>query len=290
MGKYNKAWLRTEYDTAVRSARMASQWQDMERTADRFPNVEYLRTRSATPREDHLEYVGIIRPLTDAFWDTHTPPLGWNCKCGIKSTDARPTAIPSGLPEVPPGLRNNPARSGSPFSEDHPYAKNAHAVEERLRKEFRQQITRMGLYYQVKTPGGQIVLLHPGVDKKELRPNLAAAVKLTDTLGLKVRVRPRQIGAGKQPDFEINGEQGDLKTMANPSNPSGAIQTQIKSAAKQKAHYAILDISGFQPTESQIEIGLQAALQEGRNKSVQEVILINGNDVKIIERKALNHK
>lgn len=287
VGKYNQTWLRTEYDTAVRSARIAAQWKDMERTADLYPNAEYLRTRSAAPREQHLLYVGIIRALVDPWWDTHTPPLDWLCKCGIKSTDKPVTAIPKNLPEVAPGLQNNPGKSGNLFSENHPYAVNAQKVEAELRAEFGQVVSRMGLHYKVQTPDGNIVLLHPGVDKAERAANISAAVKLTDALNFNIKVRPRQENAGKQPDFTINGKAADLKTLKDASNLANAIQNQIKSAAKQDAHYAILDFGKQQPTKQDIKKALMAATQPAYNSSVMEIILVKGQDITRIKREEI---
>lgn len=287
VGKYNQTWLKTEYETAVRSARIASQWKGMERTLDLYPNVEYLRTRSADPREQHLKYVGIILPFNHPWWDKHTPPLDWLCKCGIKSTDKPVTPIPDNLPEVPAGLQNNPGRSGNLFSEDHPYALNARNVEAQLKREFDQQVTRMGLYYKVQTPDGNIILLHPGVEKNEMRVNVDAAVKLADSQKMNVKVRPRQ-KEGKQPDFEINGELADLKTLENASNLGGAIQAQIKSAAKQKAHYAILDTTKLNPSKEDIKKGLRAATQKDYNQSVREIVIIQNKQIVLIKREEID--
>jgi hypothetical protein len=293
-GQYNQTWLRTEYDTAVRSARIASQWKDMERTADRFPNVEYLHTRSSNPRENHLQYVGIIRPLNDVFWDTHTPPLGWNCKCDVRSTDVKATAIPGNLPVAPPGLRNNPARSGSLFSEDHPYAVNARKVEERLRQEFRQEITRMGLHYKVQTPDGNIVLVHPGVDKNEMAANIRAAVRVADHSGqrMNVKVRPLKHEDGKkQPDLIVNEELADLKTLDKPDNIAGAIQKQIQSAAKQKAPVVVHDFGEYNVKRQEIKDAFRAALAQNKpdgspyNSSIERLIILHKTGNIIIERK-----
>ncbi len=291
VGKYNQTWLRTEYDTAVRSARIAAQWKDMERTADLYPNVEFLRTRSAEPRQDHLDYVGIIRPLNDSWWDTHAPPLGWNCKCGIRSTDKPITPIPSNLTPIPEGLQNNPARSGNLFSENHPYAKNARREESVLKLEYKQSVAKMGLYYSVETPKGNIVLLHPGVEKNELKENLAAAVKITDfNPKMKVKVRPKIEGNGKQPDLEINGKMADLKTLMAPRNIKNAIQKQIQSAASQKCTYAVLDFGKFQPTSKELRDAIWAGIQPGRNSSIQELILIQDGIVSVVKRNKLNQK
>jgi hypothetical protein len=118
VGNYNKTWLKTEYDTTIRVARAARQWQDFERTADLFPNLEYRQTVSATPRPEHLRYVGIIRPITDSFWDYHTPPISWGCKCSLKNVDKPQTEVPLDInttDPVEPALQNNAARTGQLF-------------------------------------------------------------------------------------------------------------------------------------------------------------------------------
>lgn len=119
VGNYNKTWLKTEYDTTIRIARAARQWQDFERTAHLFPNLEYRQTVSADPRPEHLRYVGIIRPITDPFWDFHTPPIKWGCKCSLKNVDKAVTDVPINLNEtdpVEPALQNNAAKTGELFN------------------------------------------------------------------------------------------------------------------------------------------------------------------------------
>jgi hypothetical protein len=31
------------------------------------------------------EQVGTVLPVDDPFWDTHYPPIGFNCRCGVRS-------------------------------------------------------------------------------------------------------------------------------------------------------------------------------------------------------------
>lgn len=33
------------------------------------------------PREDHLAWHGMVLAIDDPWWDTHTPPNGWGCRC-----------------------------------------------------------------------------------------------------------------------------------------------------------------------------------------------------------------
>jgi SPP1 gp7 family putative phage head morphogenesis protein len=42
---------------------------------------QYLATEDDRVRPTHLALNGIILPKTDPFWDDHTPPWEWGCRC-----------------------------------------------------------------------------------------------------------------------------------------------------------------------------------------------------------------
>ena len=126
IGKYNVQWLRTEYNTAVLKARSAVQYKEALKTKALYPNLEYLQSDSVDKRPEHLAFVGTILPIEHPWWDTHLPPLDWNCKCRVRPTDKAPTALPDGSLKDEPkdGLANNPGKSGSLFDlHKHPYTK-----------------------------------------------------------------------------------------------------------------------------------------------------------------------
>ena len=119
----NKAWLRTEYDTAVRRAHQAADWQRFEAEKDVMPNLEWVQSTSPNPGADHMVYWGTVRPVDDGFWDEHRPGDRWNCKCELRQTDRDATVPPMGSRKDNPqdGLENNPGKDGSLFSQEHPY-------------------------------------------------------------------------------------------------------------------------------------------------------------------------
>lgn len=128
---YNKAWLRTEYDTAVLRAQMGADWKMFQRDADVLPNLKWMPTTSANPREEHAVFwkQGLTLPIDDKFWNKHRPGDQWNCKCWLEQTDAEPTApedMPDSadMPEPKAGLRGNPAKTKEIFSQDHPHFPN----------------------------------------------------------------------------------------------------------------------------------------------------------------------
>lgn len=71
------------------SARSAGQWERAQRTKRALPYFLYLHTTSANPRKDHLQWVGIIRPVDDPIWASIFPPNGWHCKCAVRQISAR---------------------------------------------------------------------------------------------------------------------------------------------------------------------------------------------------------
>ncbi|GAB3734974.1 phage head morphogenesis protein [Spirosoma lituiforme] len=122
VSNYNEVWLKVEYNTAIASARNASRWKQFEADADQYPNLEYLPSRAATPREEHKPYYHVIRPINDEFWVHHFPPSAYNCQCGVEQSDDDETPVPEKGPQPVPGLDHNVGKTGELFSKSHPYS------------------------------------------------------------------------------------------------------------------------------------------------------------------------
>ncbi|WP_170061212.1 phage head morphogenesis protein [Spirosoma aerolatum] len=122
VGNYNDVWLKVEYQTAIASARSASLWQQYEADSDLYPNLKYLPSMAATPRDEHKPYYGVVRPINDSFWVHHYPPSAFNCQCGVEQSDEDPTPVPANSPTPQPGLDHNAGITGELFSKSHPYS------------------------------------------------------------------------------------------------------------------------------------------------------------------------
>jgi len=121
---YNKRWLLTEYNMAVRSARVASRWKKFEETKHIFPNLEFMPSTAANPREEHKEYYGTILPIDHTWWNDHTPPLDWGCECGIRNTDKPVSKVPADAEPIDPIFDNNPGKTAEIVNMgEHPYVK-----------------------------------------------------------------------------------------------------------------------------------------------------------------------
>lgn len=122
---YNENWLKTEYNMAVRSARMAERFKGFLKTAHLYPNLKYLPSRAAHPRETHKLFYGIILPILHPWWQTHMPPSEWGCECDVEATDEPVTAVPEDDGSINPVFANNPGETAEFINiKEHPYAKN----------------------------------------------------------------------------------------------------------------------------------------------------------------------
>lgn len=122
VGAYN-GYQRTEYNTLVSRARSAKQLKQFASEKALYPNIEWLLTTSAHPRELHRTYVGLVLPQGDPFWNNNQPGNEWGCKCNWRTTDKPVTNKPSQT--LPPaiGLEGNPAATGELVTDNHPYFK-----------------------------------------------------------------------------------------------------------------------------------------------------------------------
>ncbi len=78
--KYNKNYLRAEYNFATQSTLSAVKWQDIEQDGDKY-NLQYRTAGDGRVREEHAILNGTTLPPSDPFWDKYYPPNGWNCRC-----------------------------------------------------------------------------------------------------------------------------------------------------------------------------------------------------------------
>ena len=132
-----------EYNTAVARARTAHQWQQFSQGDNMFlfPNLRWLPSRSANPREAHMPFYNRVWAKTDPFWQTNQPGNLWNCKCDWEETDDPVTGDnPEGIRPAR-GLEGNPAETGEIFTDKCTYIDRAGAKGEEAVREFMQTIS-----------------------------------------------------------------------------------------------------------------------------------------------------
>ena len=117
-----------ERSTATARARTAKQFEQFMQPDNvrLFPNLKWLPSRSADPRISHIGFYNHVWPKDDPFWNTHSPGTEWNCKCDVEETDEPATDNSAvRLPKVPPGLEDNPAKTGQIFTDNASYIRMA---------------------------------------------------------------------------------------------------------------------------------------------------------------------
>ncbi len=81
--------LRTIFNVNSRVAYETGKWERIRRTQKTFPFLRYTSVLDGRERPEHHAWHGTILPVDDHWWDTHTPPCGWNCRCTVLSYNQR---------------------------------------------------------------------------------------------------------------------------------------------------------------------------------------------------------
>jgi Phage Mu protein F like protein len=128
---YNDSYGRTEYNTAVAQAEMASKWDEIQRTKDVLPLLVYQTIGEGLGCEICSPLDGLTAPVDDPIWDSVYPTNHFNCECIVIQEDrdnATETdrdskdAIVSGVKEeMNPIFQMNCGKDGYVFSPEHPY-------------------------------------------------------------------------------------------------------------------------------------------------------------------------
>ena len=94
--------LETIYRNAVQTAYNAGHWRRFEETKATRPYLMYDAINDSRVRPSHLALDGVIRPVDDQFWNTHSPPLGHRCRCVLRSLSADQARERGGVTQNPP--------------------------------------------------------------------------------------------------------------------------------------------------------------------------------------------
>lgn len=90
-------WLKTEYDSAIASGRMADKWDEIEKNKADSPNLMYQTTEDDRVCEICEPLDTIILPVDDPFWDDNYPPNHFGCYCTVVQMDDETTQEQGGV-------------------------------------------------------------------------------------------------------------------------------------------------------------------------------------------------
>lgn len=277
---YNKNWLQTEYNTAVRSARMAVNWKKFEETKHLYPNLEYMPSRAAHPRDSHRLLWHCIFAIDDPVWNSIMPPSDWNCLCSVRATNKPVTPFPEGfsMDGIDPVFDNNPGKTAKFLNTgETEYFKSASSSQRPIIMMYangkaKQTAEIIEKYIGKKGEGYLNIVKQQGHEREK---NLLTYKLLADAGGKYSLREPG--GIGKNPDAinEITGKLSDAKHPET-ANGKNAIKNSIRSGSKQKVDEIIIRLTNDYSKHSLFE-GFKSALQKDRAKTVKDIILILRN-------------
>lgn len=73
------------YETNLRQSYNAGREAQIQLEKKFRPYKRYNHNDSTHPRPQHQAWDGLILPVDDPFWDTHSPANGWGCKCSVET-------------------------------------------------------------------------------------------------------------------------------------------------------------------------------------------------------------
>lgn len=261
----------TEYNTMVARCRSAKQFSNFLKNTGLYPNLEWLRSRSASPRELHLSYVGLILPIGHSFWKSNQPGNLYGCKCGWRQTSAGTTTeIPeANIVKPAVGLEGNPAFDRRIFTEKHPYFKRFTESDKAKVDDF---ITNKLLQSFEQRQGYAI---HPSHDPKsnDLKDLIQISRHFSKS-GQKAFIMPRishyendfysYLFAGsftnKCPDLRINGKFFEWESFTALSN--NTLSNMVGRATKQ-AENIIIDLRNTNITVRELSRTINGRIQQG---------------------------
>ncbi len=241
-------WQATEYNTTVARTRSAKQFIEFEAEKELYPNIEWLATRSSTPRELHASFVGLVLPIEHEFWNKNQPGNLYNCKCDWQTTDKKINDISTVTNKVKPakGLEGNPARTGVLFSNKHSYYDKAN------RKKIKPAIEN--LFYNDEVANFSISVI---ADETEIASNIETARILKNNFPeMDIIIRPH-ISGKKNPEYLIDNQIADAKRIVKYSGIKNGFQKAIN---KQYCKVVIIDFNKHFDTTKIIDIDIVVGL------------------------------
>jgi SPP1 gp7 family putative phage head morphogenesis protein len=79
--RYNRDYLKSEYNFVVASGSMAAKWEDFNNDSDSM--LQYRTVGDDRVRDEHRAIDGVTLPKDSPFWDENYPPNGWGCRCDV---------------------------------------------------------------------------------------------------------------------------------------------------------------------------------------------------------------
>ena len=95
------------FRTNIQGAYGRGRWYQQQQNKDERPYLMRDGINDSRQRPEHRELDGIIRPIDDPFWQTHTAPDAFRCRCIMRSltkeqAEAKGITTDASLPDIEP--------------------------------------------------------------------------------------------------------------------------------------------------------------------------------------------
>lgn len=108
--------LETIFRTNMQTVYMAGRGAQAAQHADTHPYLLYSAVMDSRTRPAHADMHGTILPIHDAWWNTHRPPNGYNCRCTVIALTAK-EAQRRGVSHLAPNAAPDPGFDNDPWAE-----------------------------------------------------------------------------------------------------------------------------------------------------------------------------
>lgn len=286
---HNDTWLDTEKQFVSRSTEVILDWEQFQEDKDLYPNLVFRTMMDDAVRDEHQKLEGIVKPVDDVFWLTHTPPLGHKCRCTVEQT--METATPDKETpkiKVAKEFAHTPVR-GQIFSNKNTYHQSILNNEKITVHDNTEVMKRYTPFSHAIKVGRNKVFVNDFHDVKDGTLSITAAKKIAKELQEDVYVLSHVENSGKlhlkNPELGIGKANyfADLKTFdtARQTKTRNFIANNINSANKQGCKVAVFDLSQS-PEDNYLEIAatkLRGELKGKIKKNIKQIIIIHNDKV-----------
>ncbi len=273
LGRYTE----TEQVQIALSAQAAEEWEQLWEDRDNFPNLRYVAVGDENTRESHRALSGIVKPISDPFWNTYYPPIAYRCRCTVRQESGEVAItqnLPKNLPKIDKGLGHNPGKSGKIFDLKHPYFENAsQKILENVAQYANYGKEYKRAYFSVETGG--YTVRHPKHKDEKAKEHLMIAKILNQEVSAIIELLP--VSSKTSPDLTYNGIKADFKSPKDAKKLKNFVKRGIEDANKQ-SEMAILYLPEDYNFSSLLD-GFEKHIEfkEKDNSAIETVVVVTQN-------------
>ncbi len=75
--------LRSTYINGIFAINKSRHWQFAQQAKKSAPYLLYSAVMDSRTRPQHADWNGVLLHIDHPWWQTHYPPNGWQCRCGV---------------------------------------------------------------------------------------------------------------------------------------------------------------------------------------------------------------